>query len=40
MHTFKSIERGLAEGQKVNYQPQSMADLKRKRFKEKYGKNE
>ena len=40
MHTYKSIERGLAEGQKVNYQPQSMADLKRKRYKELYGKDE
>lgn len=40
MHTYKSIERGLKEGQKVNYNPQSMADLKRKRFKEIYGKDE
>tara|TARA_R100001163_G_C5055794_1_gene192223 strand:+ start:529 stop:891 length:363 start_codon:yes stop_codon:yes gene_type:complete len=40
MHTYKSIERGLKEGQKVNYKPQSMADLKRKRFKEIFGKDE
>jgi hypothetical protein len=40
MHTYKSIERGLKEGQKVNYQPQSMADLKRKRYKEIFGKDE
>jgi hypothetical protein len=40
MHTYKSIERGLKEGEKVKYEPQSMADLKRKRFIEKYGKNE
>ena len=40
MHTYKIIERGLKEGQKVNYKPQSMADLKRKRFKEIFGKDE
>ena len=40
MHRYKSIERGLAEGQKVKYQPQSMSDLKRKRFKELFGKDE
>ena len=40
MHTYKSIERGLKEGQKVNYQPQSMADLKRKKLKEIFGKDE
>ncbi len=40
MHTYKSIERGLKEGQKVKYEPQSMADLKRKRFKEIFGKDD
>ena len=40
LHTYKSIDRGLKEGQKVNYQPQSMADLKRKKFIEQYGKDE
>ena len=40
MHTYKSIERGLKEGEKVNYEFQSMADLKRKRFKEKFGKDD
>jgi len=38
MHTYKPIERGLKQGQKIKYEPQSMADLKRKRFKEKFGK--
>ena len=40
LQTYKSIDRGLKEGQKVNYQPQSMADLKRKKFIEQYGKDE
>ena len=39
MHTYKSIERGLKEGEKVKYEPQSMSDLKRKRFKEIFGKD-